>query len=186
VTAGLLLVGMLLFKPAVPDAGHLVFNWISLFLLGIVTFQFRAGLQSRGEYLTWVAGLGAVAWFMNGAPVAVTGTVTALLIAFVELRNRVLAFFGTISYSLYLTHVPVGGRVDNLLGRFANTPVERVLVVFLAMAVAVAFAAGFYWLVERPAVRWAASFSYRARKKIGGPAGEKTFDAGSVAGGVVP
>lgn len=33
-------------------------------------------------------------------------------------RSRVWVYLGTISYSLYLTHVPLGGRIVNLVGRF--------------------------------------------------------------------
>ena len=58
-----------------------------------------------------------------------------------------LVMLGEISYSLYLTHVPIGGRVVNLLARF-DVPLWRAG--GSAAAISIAAAALFYAAVERP------------------------------------
>jgi len=54
--------------------------------------------------------------YASGPPFAVVGLATAAIIAFFNFDKlmRPFTFLGTISYSLYLTHAPVGGRVVNL------------------------------------------------------------------------
>ena len=58
-----------------------------------------------------------------------------------------LIMLGEISYSLYLTHVPIGGRVVNLLARF-DAPLW--LAGGTAAGISIAAAALFYAVVERP------------------------------------
>jgi peptidoglycan/LPS O-acetylase OafA/YrhL len=57
---------------------------------------------------------------------------------------------GTFSFSLYLVHVPVGGRVTNLLNRFALPPY---VVVAAACAASLAAAWLFYLIVEKRTLR---------------------------------
>lgn len=64
---------------------------------------------------------------------------------------RWLAAAGTISYSLYLTHVPIGTRVFNLGARLTGLSGLRWLLYFtIAMAAAITFGALFFHFCERP------------------------------------
>jgi peptidoglycan/LPS O-acetylase OafA/YrhL len=65
-----------------------------------------------------------------------------------------LLWFGGISYSLFLIHVPIGGRVVNLLSRWPLTPPSQLLVCLLALLVSVLVAWGFCALIERPSHQW--------------------------------
>lgn len=65
-----------------------------------------------------------------------------------------LLSFGSISYSLFLTHVPIGGSVVNLLSRLPLTPPTHLLVCLLALLVSVLVAWGFCSLIERPSQQW--------------------------------
>jgi peptidoglycan/LPS O-acetylase OafA/YrhL len=138
----------------------LVFPWCFLFILGILTFQFRERSLGWGWYALGVGLAGMGSSVTLGWPVALVGVATALVIAFVELRSRPLLFLGEISYSLYLVHVPMGARVVNLSLRFPVSPLGKVGVTVAAFAVSVAAAYLFYRLVERPARSWAARIRY--------------------------
>jgi peptidoglycan/LPS O-acetylase OafA/YrhL len=61
----------------------------------------------------------------------------------------VLRAIGTFSFSLYLTHVPIGGRVTNLLERF-DVPPAVTIVVSVATSVVAAWL--FYLAFERRAL----------------------------------
>lgn len=76
--------------------------------------------------------------------------------------DRRLMWLGTVSYSLYLTHVLTGGRVVNLMKRFVQDPALDLLVIGAATAVALAFSWVFWRLVEVPALR------HSRRIRIGG------------------
>ena len=147
-----------------------VFHWLFLFMLGIATFQFRKRDLSRAAYwIHWVV-LTAGACYMDGILVGLAGAATALVIAFVNAKpGRVWTFFGLISYSLYLIHVPIGGRVINLAERLPRTLVIELLALALGLALSIFTAWLFYKWIERPAQRWSAVIGYR--QKLPAPSG---------------
>jgi peptidoglycan/LPS O-acetylase OafA/YrhL len=87
-------------------------------------------------------------------PLAVSLGTSAVMLALARvdrdlsssLYARPFVLLGVVSYSLYLVHVPIGGRVTNGLSRI-NAPAG--LVAPLAIAVSIAAAALFFFLVER-------------------------------------
>jgi peptidoglycan/LPS O-acetylase OafA/YrhL len=138
----------------------IVFRWFFLFELGLMTFYFRKRMVSLSGYLAGVALAGIGTHVTLGLATALVAVATTLLIAFVELKNRPLLFLGDISYSLYLIHVPIAGRVINGGSRLALGPAGWVLLTLGAFAIAVLAAYGFHRLVERPAREWAARIPY--------------------------
>ena len=157
-TGGLLAVAAFLLP-----AGSLVFHYLFLFLLGMWAFQIKAGLQTGiGLQAIGWALLAGGAWFTLGTPSCIAGTVTGLLIVHARLNTRPLLFLGQISYSLYLLHGPLGGRVINLGSRFVDAPMERVALLVLAVAACIGAAFLFHRWVELPAQRWSAAVRYRA------------------------
>lgn len=125
-----------------------------LFFVGICCA--RKVLKLDSLWLTLAAcGIAIVAlWWIVEPAVACVTLLTALLIAFVDVpRLRILGFLGAISYSLYLLHVPVGGRVVNIGRRFIEGPVQEILLSLVALAVSLIAAAIFWKYVEEPAKR---------------------------------
>jgi peptidoglycan/LPS O-acetylase OafA/YrhL len=141
-----------------------VFSWFFLFELGILTFYFRERMVSLSGYLAGVALAGAGAHVTLGLATALVAVATTLLIAFVTLNSRPLLFLGDISYSLYLTHVPLGGRIINGGSRLGLGPAGWVLYTFGAFVIAVLAAYAFHRLIERPAREWAARIPYGNRR----------------------
>lgn len=104
----------------------------------------------------------------GNSEIAFVGGITALLIVALPAFSlcgplgRVLNWLGTISYSLYLTHVPVGGRVVNFGSRFVDEPAQQFLLSLTALGCCLSFAAAFHALIERPAVNWGRQFRRRS------------------------
>ena len=76
---------------------------------------------------------------------------TALTVMGISWIGRVptsLRSLGMISYSLYLLHVPIGGRVINLSKRFVDNDLERFLAVGFALTISIVVAWFFYHLIE--------------------------------------
>lgn len=65
---------------------------------------------------------------------------------------RILLGLGALSYSLYLVHAPVGGRVVNLLARLEPGPVGALAIAACALAAALLVAWALWRWVERPAI----------------------------------
>jgi peptidoglycan/LPS O-acetylase OafA/YrhL len=157
--------GLLLAAPAVLRDESLLFHYLPLFVAGILTFQCRAGLISTRVLLVGLALAGAVSCAANGVVAAGAGVGTALVIRFVDLPNSRLTGFGLISYSLYLLHVPVGGKIMNLGGRFVHGAPALMVLLAAAMGASIGAAAIFYRLVELPSQRLSTSIRFRANSR---------------------
>lgn len=142
------------------ETDKLVFHWFFLFFFGFVTFQFHVGLS--GKLMSSVLAALAVWGCVNtlGWHAAVAGLFAAGFILFWRYSNPALLFLGSISFSLYLIHVPTGGRVVNLGSRFFTSELGQVFVVIMVLIVSLVSAWLLYRLVEKPAQQWAARIRY--------------------------
>lgn len=125
-----------------------------LFFVGICCARNRLKLDP--PWLSLAAAAVAVVglWWIVEPLVAFVSLGTAFFIVFVDVpRLRVLGFLGAISYSLYLLHVPIGGRVVNIGRRFIDGPVQEFALSLVALAVSLVVATIFWRYVEEPAKR---------------------------------
>ncbi len=107
--------------------------------------------------------LAILTWITRGSSEAVAGVGTALAISWVRVAPRVLLWLGGISYSIYLIHVPIAGRVVNYLGRGVDASWWRFQVIaLLAIGASIACAWLFWRAVEVPALAWSRRLGARA------------------------
>ena len=141
-----------------------VFQFLSMFMFGIVLFQYRTDVIGRLEAGIVLALVSVSVYFnMGWAYMTVGLATTAVILANWDFgRPRLLIFLGSISYSLYLLHVPIGGRVVNLGLRYVESETGEWLVTGLALLVSLVSATLFWHWVERPALRWASRIKYRS------------------------
>lgn len=159
----------------VPDR-NLVFHYLFVFMLGLSTFQYFVRLMPLAAYIPVLLLLSLGCDLTLGPLVAGVSLATALVIVVVRRPIPVLGFLGTVSYSLYLVHVPVGVRILGLGLAHVHGGVARVAVLLASLAVTVGVAWLFYLAVERPAQRWSSAIRYRVvgegrrrRKDAGAP-----------------
>ena len=138
-----------------------VLNYLPFFVLGIVIFQCHVHLSSKLEVAFATALAAIVIYSRMGLDVAIIGCLGAgLILLLPDWKDSTLSFLGNISYSLYLLHVPLGGRVINLSRRLQLSSLESILVLCLAVGLSVAFAYLLWRFVERPSQRYAASIRF--------------------------
>ena len=148
-------------------------GWINilvlLFVMGSAVFRRTANLDHKFVTVLIVVVCTVTIDVVGNLPIALTGLLTAAIIVFGQgihvngIPGKVLSYLGTVSYSLYLTHVPIGGRVINLAARFVHGQLEHLCASGLALAIALAFAHLFYLSVERPAQRRARNLVHLRR-----------------------
>jgi peptidoglycan/LPS O-acetylase OafA/YrhL len=127
--------------------------------MGAIAFHYRIGVLGRIGFALQAVMLTAVTVLAIGWSSALVGLATASLTAFANPpRVAILAWLGSISYSLYLVHVPIGGRVMNLAGRLPAAWHGPALV--LAVVASLLAAWVFNRLIEAPAQRWSGRFRY--------------------------
>jgi peptidoglycan/LPS O-acetylase OafA/YrhL len=148
------------YKPYLP-------HWLFLFMLGIVTFHKFAGLVGKWEYWGWAVLLtGGCAYTLGWAEAAV-GFSTACVILYLHGSNQAVLFFGNISYSLYLIHIPIGVKIVNLGIRWAKGWESQLLLLVIALGVSIGSAYVLYRLIEKPAQQWSSAIKYRKPSAAG-------------------
>ena len=127
-----------------------LFLYLPCFAVGFSIFLFysqRIGVKT----FVGLCGLFVALTALNqGIPQAVMGTISAGLILLPLNRPLpALSFFGTMSYSLYLVHTPVGDRVINLAMRASSNWVQLGgLVAGIGLSLFVAMM--LWYFIERP------------------------------------
>jgi len=147
--------------------GNLIFPHLPFFLSGFAVFRYKIGDLRDHTIVSILIILLLLALAVSGQIVmSAVGFVTALAIAFLSVKSASLNLLGTISYSLYLVHVPIGGRVINLGERLNLGIPEKVFFLCAAVGASIAAAYFFYALVEKPAQVWSTKVKYsRDREK---------------------
>lgn len=144
-----------------------ILKFIPWFALGIFVYQTAVNGVRTDDGLARVVALASLLclWVVDGWALAALALVlTALVWAAASgrlpwLGHPVLAFFGTISYTLYLLHENIGWVVQRaVLAR--GLPFD--LSIAAAMVVTVALATLLTYAVEKPAMRWIRQ-AYRQR-----------------------
>jgi peptidoglycan/LPS O-acetylase OafA/YrhL len=140
---------------------NLLCSWFGLFALGMITFQAYCQLSSSRLYLALLALITAINLVSLGWIISLAGLVASLVISYVRIpRFAPLAFLGTISYSLYLVHLPVGVPLIRLGVLCTDSVLGRMLVLGIVIPIVLLAAHLWYRCFERPAQRWSSSLRY--------------------------
>ena len=165
VVSGLLLLSL------VSMQDYLLFKYLPFFSIGIVSFQYYSDLMRSGTWCFWLMACAFFCFITMGAAATIFAVAAALAIAAaknhagkVKSGNRTwqfLTWMGTLSYSLYLLHVPVGGRVINLGARFVSGPLGHIFILMLAILASFLASWLLHRYVEVPSQRWSANIKFR-------------------------
>lgn len=142
----------------------LFFNYAHLFIVGILLFQFKIGYLTKGEFGTMLLIVLMLIFIKFDKRYLIAALLPYFFIMYFDLSNKISKFLGDISYSLYLVHIPIGGRVINIAETLFTNEMVRSLFVFVAMAVSIFAAWIFYKLVEKPSIRLSKRLSYSKKK----------------------
>lgn len=134
-----------------------------LFILFVIGMAVYRSYEHGDHFLITfgvIAASGILMWLQGSKLEAFTGVGTSLLIlATTNLRwdsklGTSFLWLGTVSYSLYLLHMPIGGRVVNLGRRFfPNDATGELAISLVALGISLIAAWIFYRFVEVPAIK---------------------------------
>jgi len=127
----------------------LIFEQLPLFCAGILIFYINFSERYSKPVLVFLlfVTFGIIAYTDLSTFIVSVFTIAIILIPMH--RYKAISFLATISYSLYLIHVPIGGRVINWSLRFVKTDVQRYWIIILALAICLITAYLFYILIEK-------------------------------------
>jgi len=123
------------------------------FLIGALLMRLTVSGSKDMQSGAWLAASLALVFFIGGVPTGIAVSIGAGAILFLRSVEfgRWAVFLGSISYSLYLVHVPIGGRVVNLAKRFGDGALYEVAIVALALSASLIAAMLLHRFVEAPA-----------------------------------
>ena len=140
----------------------LLLHWLPLFAMGMASYQFILNRVSREQYIVLLLLAATIGAWSCGTERTVVGLVTSVIISACGTKRlpsvlSPLASIGTISYSLYLVHIPIGTRITNLATRLPELVIYRYLALTLALAVSIGASWLFWYFIEKPSQRWSQS-----------------------------
>jgi peptidoglycan/LPS O-acetylase OafA/YrhL len=136
------------------DDLRLVFAYLPLFAFGFLTFLWFERRLHRAEIVLWALTFAVTCSWTVGIDDMLSGLLAAALILAPWPRGvRLLTVAGSLSYSLYLIHNPIGGRVFTIVERLPAWPIFQVAGIAMAVLVSLLVAYVFHALTEVPSLR---------------------------------
>lgn len=128
------------------------------FCMGIIVFLYKAErLTLKNTHLFLLLITLYLCKFISITTGAV-GYISCLFILHINFKNVVTNFFGKISYSLYLIHLPIGTFVISILSpRISNIFILYILVI----AACLLFAFVFNLIIETPSINWSKRIMFK-------------------------
>ncbi len=149
---------------AIPSS-KFIFGYSILFAIGITLFYYFINDMRLWQAAMAIVLLLILTFKIHGIVIGYAATFTVLFILLWKIHSRVLRFFGKISYSLYLVHVLIGGRVINVFDQFVHNEILRSIGVFIALGIAIFAAWIFYIIIEKPSMILSKKISYTGLSK---------------------
>lgn len=145
-----------------------IFQWSAFFLMGGAVYQYRSHVIYRWALWLRLAISAVAIWFLSPSDSLAAPLVLgcALLLAHVDFTpNKVILYLSSITYSLYLVHVPLGGRLVHILNRFPIISGWEYIVFTGGIGISLIAAHVLNVLVERPALAWASRIRYPKKQE---------------------
>lgn len=135
--------------------------YLPLFMMGIALAQYFAGMLRLWEL--WALLLVALSqyFFTLDWKDIFAGFLGVLVILTVKKGWKLTNFLGKISYSLYLTHILAWMIFSGYVTWYQPDLLMRYVLLLIALPTFVAFAYGFYHLIEKPSIKWGKKIVYK-------------------------
>ena len=157
---GLLLLTVLM--PLLITDNRTLFPYLPLFGLGFLRFLSQARKLSAVEIAIWCVPMLAACLHIRG-PLETLAAMMAFSFLFLPINRPLLglSLLGSISYSLFLVHAPIGGKIINLAVRLPPNTSLQILATMFASAISILAAYAFWRLIEQPSSSFAKSIGSR-------------------------
>lgn len=148
--------------------GFIDFEWFfrhgSFFIMGILLFLNKESLIKTEQFYI-VSTLAIIAcFFQYHLPGFIFGVSTFIIIhSGINLNFKFTNFLGSISYSLYITHLTVGTVAEVALKRVINIheyPMGKIVMLFIYAGITILFAKYFYKYIEQPFIKLSKKIKY--------------------------
>lgn len=136
--------------------------WLPVFGIGILIFLYKTFLISRMEFILVNVLCSIDIFIYNEKTACLVSVASGLMIVFAfTYTNKILAWLGRFSYSVYLMHAIVGAAAVNVLSHYATNAVSKVVICIIGIGVTFISSYGMYLFVEKPSKKLSSKLAYR-------------------------
>lgn len=147
--------------PFLVDDNRFFASYFLTFLPGLLLFLFMCDQIHLNAFIFSGIIVLALCYVKVGMPGVVAPIIATGFILFVKKPIKPLIFLGTISYSLYLLHTPIGtDGIINFMENFITSDTGRIGWMFISLPLVIFVAWIFYRAVEKPAQNIARNIKY--------------------------
>ncbi len=140
----------------------LLFYWLPIFLLGILTFLFKANLILKKEYTLVLLITLIFCFYKYQFGLVLFSILPVLCILFcADIKVFILNFLGKFSYSIYLIHTLIGATFINVLSHNCVTSFNKFLVILGGLIISLIAAWLTYLIIEKPSKKLSSSIKYK-------------------------
>ena len=118
------------------------------------------GVIQPREYYIVLIGVLFLIYFQHGFIPLLASCATITIILFSKCNWKWSTFLGSISYSLYLIHIPFGGRLLVLTNIYVQSEAGKSFLIALFLALTIFVAWIFYLLIEKPSLYLSKKIKY--------------------------
>lgn len=145
-------------KPDFLDWFSWFFSHASFFFMGILLFMKKSLFLNKTQFISSSLIVILVCYFQNSTPQFVFGFITFLIILLnINIDFSFTNYLGKISYSLYITHWPLGILIESIIKR--TLPIHgnefgKILLLVIYTLISIVFAHFFNKLIEEKFLRY--------------------------------
>lgn len=140
-------------------------SYMFTFLPGILLFYFMTRQINVNLFIFSGIVLLTIIYLKMGMQGLVSPVIVIAFILFVNKPIQPLVFLGTISYSLYLLHTPIGtDGIINFMQNYIHSDSGRIALLFFALPLVIIVAWIFYKIVEQPSQTVARKIQYKNQR----------------------
>lgn len=132
---------------------NILFFHSAFFIIGIVLFQFYVKSISKTEFMILLSMVLTFVAFTENLFIAILSGLSCLATLTLNELPSFWYRIGFFSFSIYLIHVPLGGRVLALVEILSDNESVKTIAIIITFVLVLLAARLFYHLVERPALK---------------------------------
>lgn len=138
---------------------YVFFSYGLFFLVGILSFQVYCGIMKPGEFLALLTAILLLIYIQQDLFSLCIISATLLVIFFANSWEW-SKFLGKISYSIYLIHIPFGGRLLMLTQLYVHNELIKSLLILVYLLATILVAWLFFIAVEKPSLQLSKRIAY--------------------------
>lgn len=136
---------------------------LPFFILGISMFLLKIKSININKFMVSILFTASIIFLEDGLAYLFFGIAPVVIILFTNKEGKLVTFLSTVSYSIYLLHIPIGQRIMNLGENFISQDLLMFIYMVFAILVTILISYIFSNLIEKPSMALSKKIKYQSK-----------------------